>query len=98
MPGGTERPHIESFGWLNVGSEGFVVAGRWALDVARESWQHVPLDSGPVELSGASAVWAGDRVVAWGGERVGAAGNSTDGWSWRPTRPALDVTIGVGDK
>lgn len=98
MPAGTDQPHIESFGWLNVSGDGYVVMGRWALDVARETWQHIPLDSGPLKLSDASAVWAGDRVFAWGGKRVGAAGHVADGWTWRPARPALAVSVGVGDK
>ncbi len=85
---GADQPRIERFPWLNVGGDGFVVAGRWALDVRSGTWQHVPSDRGPVRLADASAIWAGDRVFAWGGARgTGSDTNAADGWTWRPARP-----------
>ena len=78
-------PYVEHFAWLNVGGDGFVVAGAWALDVARGTWQLVPTDAGPLGLYSAAAVWAGDRVFAWGGSG-GFRENVATGWTWRPTR------------
>lgn len=73
-----------------------MVAGRWALDVQRGKWQHVPSDKGPVNLFQASAVWAGDRVFAWGGSR-GYRDNVATGWAWRPRPDSGDATATGGD-
>ena len=90
LPEGQREGPVEQFSWLNVGGDGFVVAGGWAFDVDRGTWQPVP-SAGPVDLGAASAVWAGDRVFAWGGVKVKESPSEdvADGWTWRPHRRLL---------
>lgn len=58
MPASAEQPPLEHFSWLNVGGDGFAVAGRSALDVKARTWPFVPAGAGPVGLGDAAAVWA----------------------------------------
>lgn len=56
------------------------------LHVPERRWIDVPLPPGP-DRYGATAVWAGDRLVLWGGSSfAGAAGGAlhADGWTWAP--------------